>query len=209
MPVALEPPYSRSGGTGRGSTALTEGPVLVRGLGQTRWHRPRSGVILPRHDIPTWHLWCGQTLAAFGERFETDHLPEDGLPVCGPCEGRAVGAGQDGTVTTSPEGALRFVPESRTRFAPAKCPASRGWAFVTDASVPSEWRIARCGLCGLHVTVSSTHRGYNPGPAVLREHAPHQLPDPCPFHAWDQMTLVNGAPVCRCTADRPGEQVAP
>jgi len=199
MPTPLEPPYSRSGGGSRGSTALTEGPLLVRGLGHSRWHRPRSGVILPRHDIPTWHLWCGQTLTAFGERFESDGLPEDGLPVCGPCEGRAVGAGLPGTVTTSPEGTLRFVPESRTRFAPRKCPGSGTTVFLTDAAVPADWRISRCGLCGLHVTVSISRGTYDGGTATLRAHAPHQLPDPCPFHAWDQMTLVGGVPVCRCT----------
>lgn len=208
MPYPLERPYTRSGGLGMldRAIALTEGPLLARSREMTRWHRVKAGVMLPHRTSPLWSFWCGQTGSARGEACATrDTLPTDGLPICGPCEGKALGAGYNGTAAIlAGEALLLFEPESTTKFhRPSKCPGSKSTAFILPADVPADWRIKKCGLCGLHVPLGNGRGSpYNPDPPLLRTHQPYQLPGPCVFHAWDRMTVREGAVICECEVKR-------
>ncbi len=202
-PVALEPPYTT--GAGRSGTPLTEGPALVRKPAWSRWHRVKSGVQHEHHDRPSWSLWCGQSANASGDIFTADSpasdgLMPDGVPVCGPCEGRAMGAGRPGTVTIAPDGVTVFVPDSTRKFrTPTRCPGTGNPAMVGEVTEPHDWRVIRCLACGALAVIGSGGGGYYtkvPGP---REHVPHALPDPCPFHAWDRLTVRDGRPVCQCS----------
>ena len=199
-PVPLEPPHNR-GSVARGDVPVAEGPLLVRGLGMTRWHRPRSGVIHARHNgVPTWQLWCGQVLTVFGDRFETDDAePTDGLPVCGPCEGRALGAGHGGTVTRAADGTVVFVPDSQTKYrTPKRCPGTGNPAMVGEVDEPHDWRVIRCLACGTLAVIGNSRHGYDGTRGGPREHAPHTLPEPCPFHAWDRLVIRDSRTVCSC-----------
>lgn len=73
---------------------------IYRSLRARMCHRVRSGsVYLDRFERSQgrahFNLWCGQwgRIDAWGALFP---VPPDGWPLCGTCEGRAVGAGYPG-----------------------------------------------------------------------------------------------------------------
>jgi DNA (cytosine-5)-methyltransferase 1 len=113
--VELLPPFTRGLGFTLDieprPTPLTRGPRFVRSKSMSRWHRVRDGVDYGTHIA--YGLWCGTTahLSAHRPQLLThDRDPVDGMPVCGTCEGRALGAGHDNN-----EGPrdLLFTPEPR------------------------------------------------------------------------------------------------
>lgn len=211
-PFPLEPPYSRSYGHHE-AEAVMEGPLLARSRGMTRWHRVRSGVQFKGTlDHLSYQFWCGQTGsgAATGGVATRDTLPTDGLPICGPCEGKALGAGYNGTAAIiSGETLLLFEPTSQTKFkTPKVCPGSRDERLILEPDMISDPRVKKCGACGLHVPVGSGHsRGYDFRGPKLKDHAPLSLPSPCPFHAWDQLAIADDGTVS-CSCGREIEQVA-
>lgn len=80
---------------------LTAAPPLIRTPRMNRWHRPRRGYF---HSSVgrSFDTWCHYALTDLRGRRSgrgpqlifADHLSGDtDLPVCGTCEGRAVGAG--------------------------------------------------------------------------------------------------------------------
>lgn len=208
MTIQLEPPYTRGGMFGiENHEPVLEGPLLVRTRGMSRWHRVKSGVrFTDQAGRICWHLWCGQA-ASSTATIGRDTLPTDGLPICGPCEGKALGAGYNGTAAiVNGEALLLFEPESQTKYRrPAVCPGARMTNYL-PAQVDSDGSIGRCAACGLHTATTWRRRGrgysYN-GWETLKDHAPGPaLVEPCPFHAWDELALHNDQAVCACTLRR-------
>jgi len=192
--VRLEPPYTRSGGHYGDAIPLTRGPRLVRTQGMGRWHRPRSGVFLTRHDRTVLHVWCGQGVQAADAITATD-LPA-GEFLCGTCEGRAVGAGHPATGTPLNE-ALLFEPRSQAP-PPARCPSYRLMEHeVRDIT----WgRVFPCPACGEATRMRAAGGPYN-SHLVIEGHAPGpDLYPPCPFHRWDWPSLRDGVVRCGCGA---------
>jgi hypothetical protein len=208
MPVALLPPVGRAlYGTPR-RPPLTHGPRYVRGRDWSRWHRPRSGYH-PRDDRPDYliyHLWCGQTAGHngnIGALLTRDDDPTDG-PVCGTCEGRALGAGRDQLPVGLPP--LRFDPRWITP--PRLCPGSRSrvlWISTSDTA----GNVGRCLPCGEIVPVRVVGRGYDAWGSGPVNHPPGDgLIDPCPWHAWSHIGIrhADGERCAGCprTDHRPG-----
>jgi hypothetical protein len=188
--VALLPPVT-------GSTVdpdvvpLTEGPRFVRTRGMTRWHRPRTGVHYPDRDRTVYGCWCGYGIGG-SERagaFLAVEEPPAGEPVCGTCEGRAAGAGQD----NSPTGrTLVFNP--RHIDPPKNCPASRSSLY---AELPGG-RVGLCLVCGDHQPLRAMGGPYNPRYAIVQHPTGRALVEPCPFHRWRQLTARDGRVLCDC-----------
>jgi hypothetical protein len=113
--------------------------------------------------------------------------------VCGTCEGRALGAGQDELPAGMP--ALRFDP--RWIDPPTRCPGSQSPMFQELAP-----RVGRCLVCGQLQPL----RGYGGSPWYgcagygPAKHPPGpDLVDPCPWHAWRALTLAeDGSVRCGC-----------
>ena len=190
MTVALLPPATYSA-VSLDVEALATGPRFVRTRGMSRWHRPRSGVRFPERDRVVFGCWCGYGVGG-SERagaFLAADEPPAGEPVCGTCEGRAAGAGQD----DSPTGRLLlFTP--RHIDPPTTCPASRSSLFE---ELPGG-RVGRCLACGDMQPLRAMGGPYNPRYAIV-QHPPGQaLVEPCPFHRWRQLTARNGRVVCDC-----------
>lgn len=80
-------------------TELTEILPFARTRCSTMQHRCRSGTVFYRHgqySHAAVHLWCGNALLTkCGLRLSDK--PDQDLPICGTCEGRACGAGQLGS----------------------------------------------------------------------------------------------------------------
>lgn len=182
MPVVLLPPFTIGCGDWNGvDTPLAEGPRYVRGPGHSRWHRPRSGVRMRRWT--SLHLWCGQ--GTFLDNVITaDEVPE-AEPVCGTCEGRALGAGQDET----PAGMPRLAFEPRWLTPPAKCPGAGRSALFEPVG-----RVGRCLLCGEMLPVRATGSWHNPDYGVVAHKPGPGLVPPCPWHGWRRLR-ANG---CAC-----------
>src|SRR5688572_15714984 len=138
MPVTLLPPTTSSLGNWTGQHPIHTAPRYARGPGNSRWHRPRSATRWPDQRT-TYTYWCGTHGTDGGKHGPlqlADNTP-DGEPVCGTCEGRAVGARQDPTPNGMPP--LRFDPRWQTP--PTRCPGSRSRTLWTPA--PG----GRCGHC--------------------------------------------------------------
>src|SRR5258708_3084610 len=120
--VVLEPPLTRSGvslfGRVRRDEALVVGPRYVRTGGLSRWHPSRKGTRYADGRV-SYGLWCGAGFVS-GEFLTADRVADD-FPVCGTCEGRACGAGQDDWPGDGP--GLLFSPRRLTP--PKYCPGSR------------------------------------------------------------------------------------
>lgn len=191
--VRLEPPYTRSGGRCDDAIPLTRGPRLVRTQGMGRWHRTRSGVHLLRHDRSALHLWCGQGLS-LTDAITSATLPA-GEPLCGTCEGRAIGAGHPATGTPLNE-ALLFEPRSQAP-PPARCPSHRLMEHQV-AELPRG--VFACPVCREATRLRAAGGPYN-SHLVIEGHAPGPgLFTPCPFHRWDWPALRDGVAVCGCGA---------
>ena len=194
MSVVLEPPLTNSGvwhgGGVRAKEALAVGPRYMRGAAQSRWHRVRSGVRWS-DDTVSWTLWCGQVVSRGSNRLTADRMADD-LPVCGTCEGRACGAGQDDWPLEGP--GLLFSPRRLT--APKHCPGSRKEAYEALSL-----SAGRCLVCGSVESVRAMGGPYN-GRVAMIQHSPGaELVPGCPFHAWRELRIVDGSVVCGCRVE--------
>ncbi|MFS8200514.1 hypothetical protein ACLVWQ_17730 (plasmid) [Streptomyces sp. CWNU-52B] len=190
MTVALFPPTTSSP-VSLDIEALTEGPRFVRTREMSRWHRPRSGSRYPQ-DRVVYGAWCGYGIGG-SERagaFLAADEPPAGEPVCGTCEGRAAGAGQD----ASPTGRLLlFSP--RDIDPPKNCPASRTSMYE---ALPGG-RVGQCRACGDHQPLRAMGGPYNPRYAIVQHPTGAALVPPCPFHRWRQLTTAeDGHVLCAC-----------
>ncbi|MET7759766.1 hypothetical protein ABZT27_34455 [Streptomyces sp. NPDC005389] len=190
MTVALCPPITY--GIGHiGAEPLTSGPRYVRTGGMSRWHRPRAGIRWP-DGRTVYTVWCGQTVGGLraAQPMRTADVVPDSLPVCGTCDGRAVGAGQDEQAPGRPP--LVFGPRSLTP--PRHCPGSR-----TDL-----YALLPGGTAGLCLACRDTHpvRAMG-GPYASRvgivQHPPGPgLFEPCPFHRWRHPRRADTGIACVC-----------
>lgn len=200
MTVMLAPPYTRSGADPAHYAdveALTEGPRYVRTKNMGRWHRPRSG--RRYSDGISWDTWCGQLV--HGRRKQgaiavRDTEPVDGLPICGTCEGRAIGAGQDDNDSAHD---LIFLPAGV--LPPRTCPGASIHTPGLFDPLNARLSVGRCLACGAIDKISGGSRGaYNWSPLRMKAHTPEAaLVAPCAFHAWDHLTKTASGVVCRCT----------
>lgn len=189
MTVALLPPTTHSS-VSLGIEALAEGPRFVRTRGMSRWHRPRSGTLSPADHV-FYGCWCGYGVGG-SERagaFLTADEPPAGELVCGTCEGRAAGAGQDDSPTGRP---LLFTPRDVTP--PKTCPASRSSLFE---EMPGG-RVGRCLACGDMQPLRAMGGPYNPRYAIVQHPTGQALVEPCPFHRWRRLAALDGRVVCGC-----------
>lgn len=185
MPITLLPPLTRGGPFHGGvrSEALTEGPAFVRSRGGSRWHRVRSAV---RHLIDgepshtSYLAWCGQNLSSSHCRAVDE--PDDGAPVCGTCEGRALGHDPK-------RPGLLFTPA--TLAPPRFCPNR---TLFEDAGS----NVGRCLACQ-QLAPAKVH-GWN-GYPKLQLHVALELVAGCPFHAWRYLVEADGSAACRCSIE--------
>ncbi len=210
MTVKLLPAY-RSGGYSPfadSGEVLDEFAALVRsvesgrGRYEARWHRSRSAVRLPVADyrpIPRVVVtaWCGTSVFA-GEAFTTDDAL-DGFPVCGACEGKALGAGLPGVVAlldVTKTGVI-FEPDGVTKFKPPKvCPGRMVEPLALDR--PSEG-VGVCAACGVVAPIKRPRTRYAVEGWAIKDHAPSaSLVEPCRRHAWDDLAHFDGVTKCRC-----------
>ncbi|MFD5916210.1 hypothetical protein ACFVYP_06880 [Kitasatospora sp. NPDC058201] len=190
MMVPLFPPVSSSVGTyGPDAEPLAEGPRFVKTARMRRWHRVRSGVRYG-NGRTLYHLWCQGSVSDAGF-FAKESLASD-AEVCGPCDGRAVGAGQE---PDGPAGRL-LVFNPRDIELPGTCPGSRE-ERLTLAIPPGT--VGQCLAClDLH-PVRAMGGPYNPR-AAITQHAPGGgLVAPCPFHRWKFLEAApDGGLRCSC-----------
>ncbi|MEU1800828.1 hypothetical protein [Streptomyces sp. NPDC019937] len=189
MPVALLPPITGSHGP-TDAEPLTEGPRFVRTRAMTRWHRVRSGIRYTNGRL-VYNLWC--TGHVQGATFLSCDTPPASEPVCGLCDGKAVGAGQE---PDGPPGRqLLFSP--RHINPPKNCPGSR-----TDMTeeLPGG-RAGRCLACSDTLPLRAMGGPYNPRWAIVQHPPGPGLVPPCPFHRWRQLTARAGTVVCSCGRD--------
>lgn len=205
--VRLEPPYSRSGANPHHYSTivpLTRGPRLVRTGGMSRWHRPRSGTHHSDHGRTSFTLWCGQ-LVRSTDLIQALTVP-DGEPLCGTCEGRAVGAGHP-PVAVEVRSALLFEPASRYRR-PPWCPAGKLWLYDTLARTLPWRETFGCPVCSEHVRTRAAG-GWANSHVKIAAHPPvGDMVAPCPFHGWDQLgwRVDERRAVCGCA--RPVQECA-
>lgn len=188
MTVALLPPVTSCPGAYLvGAEPLVEGPRFVRTRAMSRWHRVRSGVRYATGRL-VYNLWCNGFVQ--GDFLSRD-TAADGEPVCGMCDGKAVGAGQE---TDGPAGrTLLFSP--RHLEPPANCPGSRSDRLYEE--LPGG-RAGRCLACSDTHPLRAMGGPYNPRYAIVQHPTGHALVAPCPFHRWRQLTARNGLVVCTC-----------
>lgn len=187
MTVSLLPPVTMMDARYlEGAEALEEGPRFVRTLGMSRWHRPRSGVRWGSGRL-VYTLWCvGHVQGGF---LSCDQVPAGDL-VCGMCDGKAVGAGQE---TDGPPGReLLFQPRHITP--PTNCPASRKEMF---AELPGG-RAGRCLACSDVHPLRVMGGPYNARYAIVQHSPGPGLVAPCPFHRWRQLVARDGRAICSC-----------
>lgn len=201
MSVPLEPPLTRGGAYGyQDKVALTEGPRYARTSRMGRWHRIRSGtrhgalrdgrkVLVPAREV--WHLWCGQTATSL-RAILCDVLPDDGAPVCGTCEGRALGAGHDPGAVTVEGRTLRFDPLRLTP--PTRCPGSHDYRLMQDIN----HRVGRCLVCQELMPIRNLGSPYNPTVGLTNHPPGPGLVPGCPFHAWRELIPTDDGSRARC-----------
>lgn len=185
MTVALFPPITGSA-IGLDVEPLAEGPRFVRTRAMSRWHRVRSGVRYG-DGRTVYSLWC--TGAVQGDFLSTDDAPA-GETVCGLCDGKAVGAGQE---ERGPDGrTLVFQPRHITP--PKNCPGSRRSLYEEL----SGGRVGRCLVCGATEPLRAMGGPYNSRYAIVQHPTGQGLVAPCPFHRWRQLTVRDGRVGCDC-----------
>lgn len=188
MTVALLPPVTSCPGEHLvGAEALTEGPRFVRTQAMTRWHRTRSGVLYGDGRL-VYQLWCVGHVQGDGY-LSCDELPT-GDTVCGICDGKAVGAGQD----TGPDG-RQLVFNPRHIQPPKNCPASRSSDLFVE--LPGG-RAARCLACEDVHPLRAMGGPYDPRYAIVQHPPGAGLVQPCPFHRWRQLVAQDGRVLCSC-----------
>lgn len=190
MTVALFPPTTYGLGH-MDAEPLDEGPRFVRTGGMSRWHRPRSGVLMA--DARTiYAVWCGQQVG--GSRRAAGLLTAstipDTLPVCATCDGRAVGTGQE---QDGPAGrTLVFGP--RHLAPPRFCPASRSSLYE---ALPGG-TAARCLACSDVHPIRAMGGPYASRVGIVQHPPGARLFGPCPFHRWRHPTLTDAGLRCAC-----------
>lgn len=198
MPVALLPPVTSSGAWSPPGMPkripLTESQRYARCRAMSRWHRVRSGY--QAGDHPTYHLWCGTSVTTSPQAKAGPPLLVDDLPVgdeaCAVCVGKALGAGQDETPDGMPP--LRYDPRWLTP--PSVCPGSGPSGLFVE--VPNSRNVVQCLACGLLISGRAMGSPYNPSYGAVK-HAPGDgLVNPCPLHAWNQLTLRGDSVGCAC-----------
>ncbi|MGW6913746.1 hypothetical protein ACWGB8_07990 [Kitasatospora sp. NPDC054939] len=190
MTVQLFPPVSSLGLYSQDVEPLTEGPRLVRTERMSRWHRVRSGVRYG-NGRTVYHLWC--TGSVRDDQFLSRETVPAGDRVCGSCDGRAVGSGQEPAGPTGRE--LTFRP--RDLDPPRICPGSRT-EHLTQAIPPGT--VGQCLACQDLHPVRAMGGPYSPRTAIV-QHAPGPLlVEPCPFHRWKYLKAEDGVR-CACGRD--------
>ncbi|MGK3093747.1 hypothetical protein ACG93S_28935 [Streptomyces sp. WAC01490] len=192
MTVSLLPPISYGLAARIDDTPLTEGPRFVRTGGMSRWHRPRSGVLMA--DARTiYTVWCGQQAGGSSRArpLLTAEAVLDGLPVCATCDGRAVGAGQE---EDGPAGRrLLFGP--RTLTPPRWCPGSRTDLYE---SLPGG-TTAQCLACRDAHPIRAMGGPYASRAAIVQHPPGEALFAPCAFHRWRHpVRIAEGRLACAC-----------
>jgi hypothetical protein len=222
MVVSYEAPINHSVWRAPGEPKdrmLEQGPPFARmGAGSNRWHRIRSAYVSGMHGRTICILWCGPH-ASVGHvpHLRANTRPSitspvfptgDGLPLCGTCEGRYLGAHPE-----VPE--LRFDPRKHTT--PQWCPGWGGrqsWSSINayveiKNPTPEQLAVGRfpafCLVCASVVPLRGGGGPYR-GWWGLTRHAPGpDLIPPCGMHGWRQLTVHEGRVICRC--DAPDERV--
>jgi hypothetical protein len=205
MTVELIPPFGRSLARST-SVALTVAPDFMRTRNANRWHRPRSGQQWPDGRI-TYSLWCGPGVTDYANGAQvpkwratysllTASKVPPGEPVCGTCEGRAIGVGQ-----IDNDGPRDLIFEPRYVLPPKVCPGARFSGLFTKVDRgPGRVPGAICAVCGFEGRIVGGDRGYRWLPLRVQQHAPLAgLVAACPFHAWNHLTLRDRRAVCACT----------
>lgn len=200
--VLLHPNYVASDPTlswTRRTAPLEYAPRYVRTRRMSRWHRPRYGTRFLDDGRESVTVWCGQTIPDLTtDRGRKPILTAGSVQVddvCGTCEGRALGAGQDPT----PDGLPPLTFTGNTGRPPKRCPGSRSLDLAVI--MPGE-RCATCRAC--HDIVPMRVSG---GPYASRwgmaTHAPGEaLVQPCPVHGWHHLRPWGAADaVCACRLD--------
>ncbi|MFF0790405.1 hypothetical protein [Streptomyces spiralis] len=193
MTVVLLPPVTSAPAECHdGAEALTEGPRFVRTRGMSRWHRPRSGVRYSDGHT-AYDLWCGYGVGGSHRAgaFLTADEPAPGESVCGTCEGRAAGAGQEQASPTGRQ--LLFSP--RHIDPPKNCPGSRSSELFEE--LPGG-RAGRCLACRDVHPLRAMGGPYNSRYAITQHPPGPGLVGPCPFHRWRQLIARDGRAVCAC-----------
>lgn len=197
--------------TGADLDPLLTGPAYITTDQCGRWHRTRSGVrVTPpacfrdRAPWDAWHAWCSQSFHSTRPGFTGAATPTDDRPVCGACEGRAIGAGAGTRAVDTDGAALIYRP---WRLDPPRwCPGS-GAAGLPDPGDPDDWRRRKttCVVCGEVEPIRALGGPYTPYDG-LRKHEPGPgLVLGCPLHAWNALIQVVGGPhdqtvMCLCEA---------
>lgn len=169
-------------------TLATEGPAFLRSA--TRIHRVRALRHRVDSDGVVTELWCGS------HRYD---LPIQTIdrhdPVCGTCEGRAIGAGQPSTLQllTEPSATAHLLFKPRQPDPPRWCPGSGTMLGDPERHL--------CYVCGEHVSYRGLGSPYRPSYGMVR-HEPAVLVAPCNWHAWKSLVLKGQRAVCICTTQR-------
>lgn len=200
MPVALLPPRTSSYlMSGPRDLVLTKGPRYARKPVMGLWHRTRSGFVQHPTDwrpgySTVLRMFCGQSICGYVCSWGRDAEPDDGLPLCGTCVGRAIGAGLDDPITGRE---LSFTP--RWLVPPKVCPGSMKERLVEPH--PGN-RTGRCLVCGDIDRCRSSGSPYAPRWGLQRHPPGPGLIPACPFHGWAYVTRVGDRAGCYgCTAN--------
>lgn len=192
MPVTLLPPISYSLAAHLGEQALAEGPRFVRTGGMSRWHRPRSGVLMA-DGRTIYTVWCGQQVGGLSRAaaMQTAETVPDDLPVCATCDGRAVGAGQESDGPAN----RRLLYGPRTLTPPRWCPGSR-----TDLhEVLPGGTVGRCLACRDTHPIRAMGCSYASRAAIVQHPPGEALFAPCAFHRWRHPArTAEGHLACAC-----------
>lgn len=161
-------------------------------------HRPRSGHRRP-DGRTSYSSWCGQLLY---NPIPVDR-PDAATPLCGSCEGKAVGAGWPAAsdivlgAVTFPVVPQRFTP--RPYFdPPRRCPGGQRDLYLPD---PANWRRGTCMVCGAAVALRASGAWWSDSSFGPVHHPPEHIIPPCRWHAWRYLEWIDPSRHlvgCRC-----------
>lgn len=196
--VLLHPNYTSADPTlpwVRALVPLEYAPRYLRSRRMSRWHRPRYGH--RHHDgRVSVQFWCGAGVPNLeGDRGKQPLLTAGAVhvdDVCGTCEGRALGAGQDAT----PPGMPRLTFTGNVGRAPRKCPGSRSLDLAV--LMPGE-RTATCRACHDVVPMRAGGSVYVSRWGMATHPPGDLLVLPCPAHGWHHLRASGAVgAVCAC-----------